>query len=56
MVIEPGLGADWSSWAAVVSSLVPQRVCVYDRAGYGWSEAGPMPRTVERIVGELTSC
>jgi pimeloyl-ACP methyl ester carboxylesterase len=54
VVIEPGLGADWSTWAAIVSSLSPaQRVCVYDRAGYGWSEAGPMPRTVGRSAGEL---
>lgn len=29
------------------------RVCTYDRAGYGWSEPGPAPRTGERIVGEL---
>ena len=29
------------------------RVCAYDRAGYGWSEPGPAPRTGERIVGEL---
>lgn len=29
------------------------RVCKYDRAGYGWSEPGPAPRTGERIVDEL---
>ena len=29
------------------------RVCAYDRAGYGWSEAGPTPRTCGQIVGEL---
>jgi pimeloyl-ACP methyl ester carboxylesterase len=29
------------------------RVCTYDRAGYGWSEPGPAPRTGERIVAEL---
>ncbi|TME01702.1 MAG: alpha/beta hydrolase [Chloroflexi bacterium] len=29
------------------------RVCSYDRAGYGWSDSGPLPRTSERIVGEL---
>ncbi|UCD48804.1 MAG: alpha/beta hydrolase [Phycisphaerales bacterium] len=28
-------------------------VCSYDRAGMGWSEAGPMPRTSKRIVAEL---
>jgi len=25
------------------------RVCSYDRAGHGWSELGPYPRTVRQI-------
>jgi pimeloyl-ACP methyl ester carboxylesterase len=29
------------------------QVCVYDRAGMGWSEAGPLPRTAERFASEL---
>lgn len=29
------------------------RVCIYDRAGYGWSEHSPNPRTSEQIVSEL---
>ena len=29
------------------------RVCSYDRAGCGWSEAGPEPRTSLQIAGEL---
>lgn len=29
------------------------RVCTYDRAGYGWSEPGPLPRTSQQIVKEL---
>jgi pimeloyl-ACP methyl ester carboxylesterase len=29
------------------------RVCSYDRAGYGWSEPGPMPRTIPRMANEL---
>jgi len=28
-------------------------VCVYDRAGYDWSDDGPKPRTSGRIVSEL---
>ena len=27
--------------------------CAYDRAGFGWSDAGPMPRTAARIAAEL---
>ena len=26
---------------------------MYDRAGYGWSEPGPSPRTTEQIADEL---
>ena len=29
------------------------RVCLYDRAGYGWSEMSPQPRCSEEIVKEL---
>jgi pimeloyl-ACP methyl ester carboxylesterase len=29
------------------------RVCIYDRAGYGWSDHSPYPRTSEQIVKEL---
>jgi len=29
------------------------RVCIYDRAGYGWSDHSPHPRTSHQIVKEL---
>ncbi|AFY40135.1 alpha/beta hydrolase fold protein [[Leptolyngbya] sp. PCC 7376] len=29
------------------------RVCIYDRAGYGWSDHSPNPRTSEQIANEL---
>jgi pimeloyl-ACP methyl ester carboxylesterase len=29
------------------------RVCIYDRAGYGWSDMSPKPRCSEEIVKEL---
>lgn len=29
------------------------RVCIYDRAGYGWSDRSPHPRTSEQIAQEL---
>src|SRR5262245_9656826 len=29
------------------------RVCSYDRAGYGWSDASPLPRTVDHETDEL---
>ncbi|HJP69733.1 MAG TPA: alpha/beta hydrolase [Sphingomicrobium sp.] len=48
----------WSDWApawAVVQPRIAQftRACAYDRAGSGFSGAGPMPRTTERIATEL---
>ncbi|GCL35099.1 alpha/beta hydrolase fold protein [Sphaerospermopsis reniformis] len=29
------------------------RVCIYDRAGFGWSDISPYPRTSKQIVAEL---
>ena len=34
-----------------LSKLV--RVCIYDRAGYGWSDHSPYPRNSQQIVQEL---
>ncbi len=54
IVIEPGMGTDWVAWRLVIPQLLEfSKVCVYDRAGYGWSEPGPWPRTAGRIAGEL---
>lgn len=54
VVIEPGLGVDWVAWAPVVLDLARSiEVCVYDRAGYGWSEPGPVPRSAEQSASEL---
>ena len=55
VVIEAGLG-DWSaSWSSWVQPEVARttRVCTYDRAGMGFSEAGPRPRTAARFAEEL---
>ena len=54
VVIDSGLGGNSLEWIKVQRSLAPYvRVCSYDRAGYGWSEPGPLPRTSSRIVDEL---
>jgi pimeloyl-ACP methyl ester carboxylesterase len=54
VVIDAGLG-DWSgSWGAVQGELAKTtRVCIYDRAGMGWSAPGPLPRDADQIAGEL---
>jgi formylglycine-generating enzyme required for sulfatase activity len=48
----------WEDWAPSWSKVQPEiakwtRVCSYDRAGVGFSEPGPMPRTSVRIAQEL---
>src|SRR5262249_18374237 len=56
IIIEPGNGSDWVAWRDVIPPLAAtNRVCVYDRAGYGWSERGPKPRTALQETGELHS-
>ena len=55
VVIDSGMG-DWSaSWSSWVQPEVAKttRVCTYDRAGAGWSEAGSRPPTVEQFAKEL---
>jgi pimeloyl-ACP methyl ester carboxylesterase len=54
VVLDAALGGSSISWALVQPAVARfTRVCSYDRAGFGWSDAGPLPRTVGRIVGEL---
>ncbi len=50
----------WEDWAPVWTIVQPEvakwtRACSYDRAGAGFSDAGPMPRTSVRIADELHS-
>ena len=54
VIIEAGLG-DWSTGWGLVQSEVAEatRVCTYDRAGWGWSEAGPLPRDATQFAKEL---
>jgi pimeloyl-ACP methyl ester carboxylesterase len=50
---QTGLSALWHPVQEAVSRFA--RVCSYDRAGFGWSEPGPQPRSSERIASELHS-
>lgn len=54
VVIEAGLG-DWSTgWGFVQPEVAKTtRVCTYDRAGWGWSDAGPLPRDAAQFAKEL---
>lgn len=54
VVLEAGLGVPAVSWRAVQAGIAKfTRVCSYDRAGYEWSDPGPMPRTTSQSVKEL---
>src|SRR5215207_106820 len=52
------IDAGWGDWSGGWSRVQPEaakttRVCTYDRAGMGYSEAGSLPRTAEHFAKEL---
>lgn len=54
VVMDAGLAHVSFVWNLVQPEVARfTRVCVYDRAGYGWSDTGPLPRTSQQIVQEL---
>lgn len=54
VVIDGGIAARAEEWYALQDTLAARtQVVVYDRAGYGASEPGPLPRHSAREVGEL---
>jgi len=54
VVIDAGWGA-WSlEWSRIQGEVAKTtQVCTYDRAGMGYSEAGPLPRTAQQFAKEL---
>ena len=54
VILDSGMGVPALGWSMVQPEVAKfARVCSYDRAGYGWSEAGPKPRTSLQIAKEL---
>lgn len=54
VVVEVGLGDFSFDWSLVQSNVSRfTRICTYDRAGYAWSDSGPMPRTFAQLNLEL---
>ncbi len=54
VILEAGLGDNIMGWNRVQPRVARlTRVCSYDRAGYGGSEPGVMPRTSRQIAAEL---
>src|SRR5262249_21063028 len=54
VVFDSALAGSVLSWIFIQPEVATfTQTCSYDRAGHGWSEAGPMPRTLSRSVDEL---
>lgn len=54
VVFDAALAGTSISWTLVFPEVARfARACIYDRAGLGWSDAGPLPRTAGRIAAEL---
>src|SRR5215213_1289756 len=54
VIMEAGGAGNVLHWMLVQPAIAQStRVCAYDRAGMGWSEPGPLPRTPQQIVAEL---
>ena len=54
VVIESGWGDSSAAWGWVQPEVAKTtRVCAYDRAGMGWSDASPRPRTAREFAKDL---
>ncbi len=54
VVMEAGLSGWSTDWIRVQPEVAKStRVCTYDRAGYGWSDPGPLPRDSHQVGSEL---
>jgi pimeloyl-ACP methyl ester carboxylesterase len=54
VILEAGLNDFYVTWAKVQPEIArTTRVCSYDRAGLGWSQLAPNPRTSDVMVEEL---
>lgn len=54
IVFDSGIGGFSLEWSDIQKGLSGEaRVCIYDRAGYGWSDRSPYQRTTDVIAREL---
>lgn len=54
VILEAGSHADSITWFRVQPLLAGSvKVCSYDRAGYGFSDVGPLPRNLDADVSDL---
>ncbi len=56
VLIDYGIAGAAIEWGKVQQALAADTtVCVYDRAGYGWSDPGPSPRTAAQAASEIAA-
>lgn len=56
VILVGGLGASTFTWRKVHADLArTTRVCAYDRAGYGFSDPGPLPRDTRHLADDLAA-
>jgi pimeloyl-ACP methyl ester carboxylesterase len=54
VLIDYGIGSSAIAWRALQRQISRETtVCAYDRAGYGWSDPGPSPRTTQMAAEEM---
>jgi len=54
VVVDAGNGDFSLGWFDIQPEVAKStRICTYDRAGYGWSDASPKPRTAKVMAEEL---
>ena len=54
VVLDAGMGAFSLDWSAIQPQIAQAtRVCAYDRAGLGWSDPSPAPRSPQQFADEL---
>lgn len=56
VLFDSGLGGDAFDWSKIAPEVAKfTQACVYDRAGMGYSDPGPSPRTSGTIANELAA-
>lgn len=54
VIVETGAGSFAVEWTLVQRVVAPRyRICTYDRAGYAWSDYGPVDDDVDQTVDDL---
>ena len=54
VVVDTGNGDFSTGWQGIQREVSKStRICTYDRAGYGWSDSSPNPRTATQMANEL---